>query len=217
MKPVSEPLVTEKRSYGRIVDDTLDEIRLTISVSSLAAFPRVDQVHEQHQVLDRTRARPCPLPHTDRGARRRSNLQVLSVPLLGGSEMSLVPRPTTALRNGISGPAADETDGLSEPRFASHQFHHLHSTARSKGKVESGVKYVKRNALAGRRFASWDDLNAWLEQWSRTVADLRVHGTTHERPIDRFGRERLVPLGSRPPYKYEQVKLRRVPTTPWWQ
>jgi hypothetical protein len=72
------------------------------------------------------------------------------------------------------------------------------------------VKYVKRNALAGRRFASWDDLNTWLEQWSRTVADLRVHGTTHERPIDRFARERLVPLGSRPPYKYEQVKLRRV-------
>jgi hypothetical protein len=82
--------------------------------------------------------------------------------------------------------------------------------ARTKGKVESGVKYVKRNALAGRRFASWDDLNTWLEQWSRTVADLRVHGTTHERPIDRFARERLVPLGSRPPYKYEQVKLRRV-------
>jgi transposase len=82
--------------------------------------------------------------------------------------------------------------------------------ARTKGKVESGVKYVKRNALAGRRFASWEDLNAWLEQWSRTVADLRVHGTTHERPIDRFARERLVPLGSRPPYKYEQVKLRRV-------
>ena len=27
--------------------------------------------------------------------------------------------------------------------------------ARTKGKVESGVKYVKRNALAGRRFASW--------------------------------------------------------------
>lgn len=82
--------------------------------------------------------------------------------------------------------------------------------ARTKGKVESGVKYVKRNALAGRRFACWEDLNAWLEQWGRTVADLRVHGTTHERPIDRFARERLVPLGSRPPYQYEQVKLRRV-------
>jgi transposase len=82
--------------------------------------------------------------------------------------------------------------------------------ARTKGKVESGVKYVKRNALAGRRFASWDGLNDWLERWSAEVADLRVHGTTHERPIDRFAREQLTPLGSRPPYRYERVRMRRV-------
>jgi transposase len=66
--------------------------------------------------------------------------------------------------------------------------------ARTKGKVESGVKYVKRNALAGRRFASWEDLNDWLERWSVEVADLRVHGTTHERPADRFAGEQLTPL-----------------------
>ncbi len=83
--------------------------------------------------------------------------------------------------------------------------------ARTKGKVESGVKYVKRNALAGRRFASWDALNAWLEEWAVTVADQRVHGTTHERPIDRFARETLTPLGVRVPYRYEQERIRRVP------
>ena len=55
--------------------------------------------------------------------------------------------------------------------------------ARTKGKVESGVKYVKRNALAGRRFPHWAALEAWLEEWAATVADRRVHGTTHERPI----------------------------------
>jgi transposase len=82
--------------------------------------------------------------------------------------------------------------------------------ARTKGKVESGVKYVKRNALAGRRFRSWDDLNAWLERWSIEVADLRIHGTTHERPIDRFALEQLTPLGNRPPYHYERVQTRRV-------
>jgi len=84
--------------------------------------------------------------------------------------------------------------------------------ARTKGKVESGVKYVKRNALAGRRFASWDALNAWLDEWAMTVADQRMHGTTHERPIDRFARETLTPLGTRPPYRYEQERIRRVPT-----
>lgn len=83
--------------------------------------------------------------------------------------------------------------------------------ARTKGKVESGVKYVKRNALAGRRFTSWDALNAWLEEWSATVADQRVHGTTHERPIERFARETLTPLGARTPYRYEREQIRRVP------
>lgn len=81
---------------------------------------------------------------------------------------------------------------------------------RTKGKVESGVKYVKRNGLAGRRFASWEELNSWLERWSAEVADLRIHGTTHERPIERFARERLTPLGNRPAYRYERVRLRRV-------
>ncbi len=70
--------------------------------------------------------------------------------------------------------------------------------AQTKGKTESGVKYVKRNALAGRRFSSWEELNDWLETWCVTVADLRIHGTTHERPIDRFAREGLKPLGDRP-------------------
>jgi transposase len=82
--------------------------------------------------------------------------------------------------------------------------------ARTKGKVESGVKYVKRNALAGRRFCSWEELNGWLERWSVEVADLRIHGTTHERPRDRFAREQLTPLGSRPPYRYQREQIRRV-------
>lgn len=83
--------------------------------------------------------------------------------------------------------------------------------AQTKGKVESGVKYVKRNALAGRRFHSWEAINPWLAEWAVSVADQRVHGTTHERPIDRFARETLTPLGTRPPYRYERIRLRRVP------
>ena len=57
--------------------------------------------------------------------------------------------------------------------------------ARTKGKVESGVKYVKRNAVAGRSFESWEALRQHLEQWMER-ADQRVHGTTHQRPIDLF-------------------------------
>jgi transposase len=73
--------------------------------------------------------------------------------------------------------------------------------ARTKGKVENGVKYVKRNALAGRCFTSWEDLNDWLERWSVEVADGRIHGAAHKRPIDRFANEQLTPLGIRPPYR----------------
>jgi hypothetical protein len=83
----------------------------------------------------------------------------------------------------------------------------------TKGKVESGVKYVKRNALAGKRFGSWAHLNAWLLEWATTVADTRVHGTTHEVPGERFQRSegtRLSPLGTRPLYARERVRHRVV-------
>ena len=56
--------------------------------------------------------------------------------------------------------------------------------ARTKGKDERGVGYVKRNAIAGHRFASLEALHAHLARWMREVADVRVHGTTGEPPID---------------------------------
>jgi transposase len=61
--------------------------------------------------------------------------------------------------------------------------------AQTKGKVESGVKYVKRNFVPGRVFADLEDFNAQLAAWQAEVADLRIHGTTHQRPIDRFADE----------------------------
>lgn len=61
--------------------------------------------------------------------------------------------------------------------------------AQTKGKVESGVKYVKRNFLPGRSFRDLGDFNDQLLAWNLEVADVRVHGTTHQRPIDRFAQE----------------------------
>jgi len=62
--------------------------------------------------------------------------------------------------------------------------------AQTKGKVESGVKYVKRNFLPGRQFVDIVDFTEQLAQWNATIADTRVHGTTHEVPLVRFERER---------------------------
>ena len=46
----------------------------------------------------------------------------------------------------------------------------------------------------------------------RDVADIRIHGTTHERPIDRFGREAaaLRPIGDHPTYLHVRRLDRRV-------
>jgi transposase len=86
--------------------------------------------------------------------------------------------------------------------------------AQTKGKVESGVKYVKRNALAGRRFAGLEELNAWLLQWCLEVADQRVHGTTHELPAQRFARSEAAALSrvdARAPAPQERMESRIVP------
>jgi len=85
--------------------------------------------------------------------------------------------------------------------------------ARTKGKDERGVGYVKHNAIAGRRFASWGALEAHLAWWMREVADTRMHGTTGEAPIARFEREEaqaLRPLGGRPPFRQLRELSRRV-------
>ena len=77
--------------------------------------------------------------------------------------------------------------------------------AQTKGRVESGVGYVKGNFWPTARFADLPDLNRQARVWLDTVANVRIHGTTHERPDVRWekekpilqalpGRERLVPF-----------------------
>jgi transposase len=53
-------------------------------------------------------------------------------------------------------------------------------TPRHKGKIESGVGYVKKNALKGRTFATLEEENQLLRHWEETVADTRLHGTTRK-------------------------------------
>jgi transposase len=55
------------------------------------------------------------------------------------------------------------------------------------------ARYVKKNAIAGRRFASWAAFEAHLDQWTRDIADVRIHGTTGVAPMPpggTFGRRR---------------------------
>jgi len=67
----------------------------------------------------------------------------------------------------------------------------------SKGIVEASVRYVKRNALAGRteELIRFEDYLALVPLWRDQVANVRVHETTRERPLDRFQRERSLLRG----------------------
>src|SRR5919108_48352 len=60
----------------------------------------------------------------------------------------------------------------------------------TKGKVERGVGYVKGNFWPTARFVDDADLNRQAQAWVDAVANVRVHGTTRERPVDRLALER---------------------------
>lgn len=72
----------------------------------------------------------------------------------------------------------------------------LPGTPQHKGKVESGVKYVKNNFRPFRRFSDVQDANRQLKQWNRTVASVRDHGTTRRKPIELFDRYEKDHLGA---------------------
>jgi transposase len=73
----------------------------------------------------------------------------------------------------------------------------------SKGIVEASVRYVKHNALAGRgdELVRFEDYVAFAPRWRDAIANVRIHETTRERPVDRFQKERSL--------------LRALPTTPF--
>jgi transposase len=87
--------------------------------------------------------------------------------------------------------------------------------AQTKGKVESGVKYVRRNflcGLQGREPNSLIDMNAQLREWVTCVANRRVHGTTRDEVAVRWDVEQLglQSLSGRLSYPYVDGELRKV-------
>jgi len=54
------------------------------------------------------------------------------------------------------------------------------------GITERGGGYVKDNALKGRRFDSLEELDSFLKRWNRTIARVRIHGTTRKQVYTHF-------------------------------
>jgi len=82
--------------------------------------------------------------------------------------------------------------------------------ANEKGRVENAVGYVKKNFLAGLQLPDFAALNPAADHWRDTMANVRIHGTVHKRPVDLFDQERrfLTPLPANP-YDIATVKQMR--------
>ena len=89
-------------------------------------------------------------------------------------------------------------------RFAHHWGFRIRACrpyrAQTKGKVERPIGYVRTGFFYGRAFIHDEDLNHQARSWIDTTANVRIHGTLKERPIDRFKEEQhlLRPLAPRP-------------------
>ena len=78
----------------------------------------------------------------------------------------------------------------------------------SKGIVEGGVRYVKGSALAGRNeeLTTWEAYGRLAPWWRDEVANVRLHASTKQRPVDRFQQEhpQLRPLPA-PPFDTDEI------------
>ncbi|GAB7389254.1 IS21-like element ISMac9 family transposase [Bacillaceae bacterium] len=82
--------------------------------------------------------------------------------------------------------------------------------ARTKGKVENGIGYVRKNFWPRvRTFTGLEDLNRQVRVWLDTVANVRIHGTTHEVPVERWRKEQLKPLNLIP-FEWAERHTRKV-------
>ena len=81
--------------------------------------------------------------------------------------------------------------------------------AKTKGKVERPFPYIRSNFFLGRTFSGLENVNAQSREWLEKTANVRLHGTTQERPLDRYQTERaqLRPL-PQPAYRTVETTFR---------
>lgn len=96
-------------------------------------------------------------------------------------------------------------------RFAAHWQFRIRACrpyrAKTKGKVERPVSYLRKSFFYGREFLNDTDLDVQLQIWLCRTANVRVHFTTKERPVDRFDRDERALLGPLAPRPYTPLVL----------
>jgi len=83
--------------------------------------------------------------------------------------------------------------------------------AQTKGKVERPIRYLRDSFFYGRRFVSDADLNEQATRWLDATANVRRHGTTGERPVDRFERDERAALGALAGRPYRRLGASQAP------
>ena len=81
--------------------------------------------------------------------------------------------------------------------------------ARTKGKVERPIRYIRESFFYCRSFANDDDLNEQADGWLEGTANVRRHATTGERPVDRFERDERAVLLPLAPCPYRRLGARQ--------
>ena len=76
-----------------------------------------------------------------------------------------------------------------------------------KGKVESGIKYVKNNFLKGFPSSSYEKLQKGLSQWNDQICNTRVHGTTRKVPTEEFVQVEKAVLQKLPAQRYTLFRI----------
>jgi len=76
-----------------------------------------------------------------------------------------------------------------------------------KGKVESGIKYVKGNFFCGRVFKDGNDTDRQLKNWMENKCNARVHGTTRKIPKEIFISEEKSKLKKLPLERFKFSKV----------
>ena len=95
-------------------------------------------------------------------------------------------------------------------RFADHYNFHISpcrvAEPQEKGKVESGIKYVKNNFISGRIFTDFADMTSKLSRWLDN-ANQRIHGTTKKVPRELFDVEEQLKLKSLPLFEFDMASF----------
>ena len=84
--------------------------------------------------------------------------------------------------------------------------------ARTKGKVERPIRDLRESFFYGREFVNDEDLNQQALRWLEGTANVRRHGTTGERPVDRFERDEQGALGPLAGRRYRRLGMSQPPT-----